>query len=200
MSKTLDFYFSFISPFSYIAYTQLAGLAERTQCNIAYHALDHHKLFKLGRNPGPIYVPAKVKYLGKDLRDWCKYYNIPFKLPSGFPHTSSCPAAGGGAIAQTAGKLAEWIDTVLQAYFVEDLDISDPQVLQQLATQIGLDAKAVASAAADPAILQQVDTETKAAAKRGVFGVPTFFIGDDMYWGNDRLMFVEQALKKDEVF
>lgn len=194
MSRILDFYFSFISPFSYISSTQLASLVERTQCNITYHALDHHKLFKFNSNPGPISVPAKAKYLGKDLQDWCRYYDIPFKLPSGFPKTSSLPAATGAAIAKTAGKLPEWIETVLHAYFVEDQDISEQQVLRKLAIEIGLDAQTVSAAVSDPAILQQVDANTEAATKRGVFGVPTFFIGDDIYWGNDRLMFVEQAL------
>lgn len=195
MSKTLDFYFSFISPFSYIAQTQLAGLVERTQCNITYHALDHHQLFKLSHNPGPITIPDKAKYLAKDLQDWCKYYNIPFKIPSRFPKTSSRPAAAGAAFAQQQGKLPQWITAVLQAYFVCDRDIADPQVLGEIGTEIGLDAQSVATAVNDPVILQQVDAETKAASGRLIFGVPTFFIGDDMYWGSDRLMFVEQALK-----
>lgn len=195
MSK-LDVYISLISPFSYVAQTQLAALAERTQSSIAYHLLNHHKLFKLASNPGPITIPAKAKYLGKDLQDWCKYYDIPFKLPSGFPKTNSKRGAAGAIIAQREGKLPQFVDIVLQAYFVEDQDIADPQVLGNLASKIGLDAGAVASAAKDPAMLGQVDAETEAAAKRGVFGVPTFFVGDDMYWGSDRLMFVEQALKK----
>lgn len=196
MSKTLDVYISLISPFSYVAQTQLAALAERTGSSIAYHILDHHKLFELSSNPGPITVLAKRKYLGKDLGDWCRYYNIPFKLPSGFPKTSSRPSATVALIAQRAGKLPEFVNTVFQAYFVEDLDIADQQVLEKLADRIGLDAQSVVYAVSDPAILQQVDAETEAAAKRGVFGVPTFFIDDDMYWGNDRLMFVEQALKR----
>lgn len=98
-------------------------------------------------------------------------------------------------IAQKEGKLPQFVETVLQAYFVEDQDIADPQVLGNLATKIGLDGQTVACAVNDPVILKQVDTQTQAAAKRGVFGVPAFFIDDDMYWGSDRLMFVEQALK-----
>lgn len=92
--------------------------------------------------------------------------------------------------------MPEFVNTVFQAYFVEDLDIANRQVLEKLADRIGLDAQSVVCAVSDPAILQQVDAETEAAAKRGVFGVPTFFIDDDIYWGNDRLMFVEQALKR----
>ena len=84
---------------------------------------------------------------------------------------------------------------MLQAFFVEDRDIADAQVLGELATKIGLDADDVAAGVNDLAILKEIDAETEAAAKRGVFGAPTFFVGDDMYFGSDRLMFVEQALK-----
>lgn len=194
MSKTLEFYFSFTSPYSYIAHTQLAGLAKRTQCSIAYHVIDLGKIFQLTGNARPISVPAKRKYLAKDIGYWCRYYNIPFKLSSRFP-IDTRPAAAGAAAAKRKGKLAEWIETVLQAFFVEDRDIADPLVLGELATKIGLDADDVAAGVNDPAILKEIDAETEAAAKRGVFGAPTFFVGDDMYFGNDRLMFVEQALK-----
>lgn len=194
MSKTLDFYFGFGSPYSYLAQTQLAGLAERSQCSINYHVLDVRKLFELTGNASPASVPLKRKYLGKDLQMWSRHYNVPFRVPSRFPINSRLAVAG-AAIAQTKGKLPEWIETALQAYFVWDRDIADPQVLGELATKIELNADDVAAGVNDPAILKEIDAETEAAAKRGVFGVPTFFIGDDMYFGNDRLMFVEQALK-----
>ena len=194
MSKILDFYFSFTSPYSYIAHTQLAGLAERTQCSIAYHTIDLGKIFELTGNARPISVPAKRKYLAKDIGCWCRYYNIPFKLSSRFP-INTRPATAGAAIAQKQGKLPEFVEIVLQAFFVEDRDIADVQVLAELATKIGLDADDVAAGVNDLAILKEIDAETEAAAKRGVFGAPTFFVGDDMYFGSDRLMFVEQALK-----
>lgn len=195
MSKALDVYLSLISPFSYLTQTQLAALTERTQCSVNYHVLDHGKLFKLNSNPGPISVSAKLKYLGKDLQDWCRYYNVPFNMPSRFPINSRMAAAG-AVTAQKAGKLPEFIERVFRAYLVEDQNIADQQVLGKLAAEVGLDAQSIAAGVNDPAILQEVDAKTEAAVKRGVFGVPTFFVGDDMYWGNDRLMFVEQALKR----
>ncbi len=169
-------------------------MAERTQCSIAYHVIDLAKIFELTGNARPISVPAKRKYLAKDIGYWCRYYNIPFKLSSRFP-IDTRPAAAGAAIAQKQGKLPEFVEIVLQAFFVEDRDIADAQVLINLATKIGLDAQAVTAGVSDPAILNQIDVKTEAAAKRGVFGAPTFFVGDDMYFGSDRLMFVEQALK-----
>ncbi len=90
--------------------------------------------------------------------------------------------------------MAEFIDRAFRAYLVEDLNIEDSQVLGKLAAEVGADGEAEAAAVTDSAVLKQVDIKNEAASKRGVFGVPTFFIGDDMYWGNDRLMFVEKAL------
>lgn len=195
MSKRLDVYISLISPYSYVANSQLASLVKRTQSSIYYHILDLRQLIEITGNVSPITSPVKRKYLAKDLQDWCRYYHIPFKVPSRFP-ANSRPSAASAIIAQKEGKLPQFVDIVLQAYFVEDQDIANPQILGNLASKIGLNAEAVTTAAKDPAMLGQVDAETEVAASRGVFGVPTFFVGDDMYWGSDRLMFVEQALKK----
>lgn len=83
----------------------------------------------------------------------------------------------------------------MKAYYINDLDISAPQVLGEIAQGIGINSETIIMGINDPTIIQAVDAEAEAAAKRGVFGVPTFFIEDNMYWGNDRLMFVEAALK-----
>ncbi|HEY9691695.1 MAG TPA: 2-hydroxychromene-2-carboxylate isomerase [Oculatellaceae cyanobacterium] len=194
MSKNLDVYLSYSSPFAYLAQTQIRALAERTQCQINYYVIDLRNLWEITGNPGPTNVPAKLKYLGKDIGDWCKHYGVPLNLPSRLP-IDSRPASGASIGAQKAGKLPEFVDRVMYAYFVEDQDIAAPQVLSQLAAEIGLDGHTIAAVATDPIILKEVDKLTEEAASRGVFGVPTFFIGNDMYWGSDRLMFVEAALK-----
>lgn len=194
MSKTLDVYLSFSSPFAYLANTQLTALAKRTQCNINYHVIDLYKVMQLSGNPGPKDVPAKIKYIVKDIFDWCKYYGVTINVPSRLA-IDSTPGAAAALAAKDGRKLPEFIDRVMRAYFVEDLDIADAQVLGKLGAEVGLDSEVVAAAVTDPAILDRVAADAEAAVKRGVFGVPAFFIDDDMYWGNDRLMFVEQALK-----
>lgn len=194
MSKTLEVYLSFSSPFAYLAYTQLPALAERTQCNIDYHVIDLYKVMQLSGNPGPMKVPAKSKYVVKDIFDWCKYYGVTLNVPSRLAINSN-PGSAAAKAAKNGGKLPEFIDRVMQAYWLEDKDIADAQVLGKLGAEVGLNGEAIAAAVTDMAILERVAADAEAAVKRGIFGVPAFFIGNDIYWGNDRLMFVEQALK-----
>lgn len=195
MSKTLDVYFSFSSPFVYLAQTQLPALVDRYQCQINYHFIDLRKLMQLTGNPGPAQVASKLNYLIKDVKDWKNYYNIPLNIPSRFPIDNRPPIAA-ALVAKKAGKLTEFMDAVFQAYYVDGRNIDYPEVLKELAVELGLDSETIISAINDPEIQQEIDAETKAAAEKGVFGIPTFFVGDDMYWGNDRLIFVEAALKR----
>ena len=194
MSKTLDIYYSFSSPFAYLAQTQIPALVERTKCKLNYHLIDLKKLWQLTGNQGPGTIPSKLKYLIKDIENWQKYYNVTLNMPSRFPMDNR-PATAAGIVAQKEGKLIDFIDAVMEAYYINDLDIADAEVLGKIAQEIGLSGENIIAAINDPIVLKEVDTEAEAAAKRGVFGVPTFFVGDNMYWGNDRLMFVEAALK-----
>ncbi len=194
MSKTIDVYFSFSSPFFYLAKTQFPGLIERYQCEISYYPMDLRMLWKKIENPGPGQIPSKLKYLMKDINDWSKYYGVPFKMPSRFPMDNRPPSAAALA-AKKAGKFEEFIDAVLQAYYLKDLDIASSEVLGEIAAELGLDKEEIVGAIEDSEINKEIDGITETAANKGVFGVPTFFLGDDMYWGNDRLILVEEALK-----
>ena len=194
MSKTIDVYFCFSSPFTYLAKTQFPALIERYQCEINYHPIDLRLLWKTIENPGPGNIPSKLKYLIKDISDWSKYYQVPFNMPSRFPMNNRPPSAAALA-AKKVGKFEEFIDAVLAAYYLKDLDIASSEVLGEIAAELGLDKEAIMAAINDPEINKEIDAETEVAANKGVFGVPTFFVGDEMYWGNDRLIFVEEALK-----
>ncbi|MBD3561039.1 DsbA family protein, partial [Planktothrix sp. FACHB-1355] len=145
MSKTLDVYLSFSSPFAYLANTQLTALAKRTQCNINYHVIDLYKVMQVSGNPGPKDVPAKIKYIVKDIFDWCKYYGVTINVPSRLA-IDSTPGAAAALTAKDGRKLPEFIDRVMRAYFVEDLDIADAQVLGKLGAEVGLDSEVVAAA------------------------------------------------------
>jgi len=194
MSKTIEVYFSFSSPFFYLAKTQFPGLIERYQCKINYYPIDLRMLWERIENPGPGQIPSQLKYLMKDLKDWSQYYQVPFKMPSRFPMDNRPPSAAALA-AKKGGKFEEFIDAVLEAYYLKDLDIASSEVLGEIAAELGLDRERIVGAIADSEISKEIDAITEKAANKGVFGVPTFFVGDDMYWGNDRLILVEQALK-----
>lgn len=97
--------------------------------------LDLHKLWEITGNSSPIKVPAKLKYLRKDLQDWCRHYDIPLNTPSRFP-IDSRPGALAALAAQRGGKLPQFIETVLHAYFLEDRDIADSRYLGNLPNQL----------------------------------------------------------------
>ena len=194
MSKTIEVYFSFSSPFFYLAKTQLPGLIKRYQCEINYYPIDLRMLWKEIENPGPAQIPSKLKYLIKDINDWVKYYGVTFKMPSRFPMDNRPPSAAALA-AKKAGKFVEFIDGVLEAYYVKDLDIASGEVLGEIAAGLGLDREKIVGAIEDSEINKEIDALTEKAIAKGVFGVPTFFVGDDMYWGSDRLILLEEALK-----
>ena len=151
-------------------------------------------LWKRIENPGPGKIPSKLKYLMKDISDWVKYYGVPFNMPSRFPMNNRPPSAAALA-AQKAGKFVEFIDGVLEAYYVKDLDIASGEVLGEIAAELGLNRDKIVGAIDDPEINKEIDALTEKAVNKGVFGVPTFFVGDDMYWGSDRLILLEEALK-----
>ena len=193
MSKKLEVYLSVGSPFAYFSITQLEMMVERTGCEVEYNLLDLGVIKELADNPGPAVVPGKLNYLIKDIKDWVEFLGIPFNMPAKFPVTSRESAAV-GRLAREKGKLNEFVEALMPAYWVDGKDPSNPEVLATIGAGVGLDAAEVKAAISDADNLAALHKEMEAAVKRGVFGVPTFFVGDDMYWGNDRLMFVANAL------
>ncbi len=195
MSKVCEVYLSLSSPFSYLAFSQLKKLEERTGCQVDLFLVDLAKVWELNGNPGPIEVGPKLNYLIKDVGDWCKLYQLPLNMPSRFPMVNR-PSAAASLIARKEGKLREFIERGFEAYWLDDLDIGDAEVLGTIGADVGLDAAEVTAAVTSDTVLAAVDAEAKSAAGKGVFGVPSFWVEDDLYWGNDRLMFVEDALNE----
>lgn len=190
----LDVYWDFSSPFAYLGATQIAALAARTGARVTWRPLLLGGLFRsLGTPDVPLdsFSDAKRRYYCKDLERWAAYWGVPFRFPSRFP-TSSLRAMRVYLAMPEASRDA-YVHSVFRAYWVDDRDIAADDVL---ASCVGDDA--VARAAFGKANSDEVKTElrraTELAAGRGVFGVPTFGVGPDLYWGQDRLELVEDAL------
>lgn len=195
MSKTLEFFYDHSSPFSYLASTQLEALGRRTGAEIVWRPFLLGAVFKATQNVGPLSVPAKVMYLVKDLQDWARAYGLPeITLPDEWP-VSSLKANRLSLVAQEEGKLIPFSQRVFRAHFAEGRDTSSPEVLAAILAELGLDPTACLARADSQPIKDRLRQNTDEAVARGAFGAPTFFIGDDMYMGNDRLHFVEKALR-----
>lgn len=193
MSKTVEFLFDFGSPATYLAHTQMPALAERTGATVRYRPMLLGGVFKATGNQSPIMVPAKGKWLGGDLDRFARRYGVAFEFPKSFP-VNTLHLMRGAVVAEEEGNLAPYTEAVFHAMWVDGKDMTEPSVIAEVLSAAGLDAAQVFERVQEQAIKQKLIAYTEEAVSRGTFGAPTFFVGEDMFWGQDRLDFVEEAL------
>jgi 2-hydroxychromene-2-carboxylate isomerase len=192
MNKTIEFFWDAASSYTYLASTQVEALAQRCGAQLVWKPFLLGKVFEATGNSPPINVPAKGKHLVQDMQRWAGHYGIPFQFPTVFPVNSV--AALRVACALPAAQHATWAKAVLRHYWALDQDISQPGVLKAIAAELKLDGDKLLAATQDQAIKDQLRANTDEAVKRGVFGAPVFFVGEQMFWGNDRLLLLEEFL------
>jgi len=194
MSRQVEFFFDYGSPFSYLADTQLAPLAQRTGATVVYRPMLLGAVLKETGNASPMTVPAKGRYMGVELQRWATRYGVPFATNRFFP-INTMRLMRGAVAAQQAGCFAEYHRTIYPAFWVESVNLGEQDVIRSVLGKAGLDADLILARIEEPNVKEQLRLDTDEAVRRGVFGAPTFFVGEEMFWGNDRLMFVEEALK-----
>ena len=140
-------------------------------------------------------TPAKQKYEMLEFDRFVKTHALPFKMNPRFP-INSLYMMRGAVAAQRLGCFAPYVDAVMAAMWEDGADMSDAQIMREVLDKAGLDSAALLTLADDPEVKAELIASTEAAAKRGAFGVPTFFVGEDMFWGKERLGQVEAALTK----
>lgn len=193
----IDYYFEFSSPYSYLAANQLDWVFQQTGAEINIKPMVLGAVFKEQGNAMPASVPAKGKYMFTDLKRWAARYQMPFRWPSVFPVNS---ILGHRAVLVAQRELdrqqaKQVMLTIYHSYWVEGIDISDRDELFAELDGAGFDAAKIIQGTQDPDIKQQLKDLTAEAIDRGVFGAPTFFVEDQMFWGNDRLDFLVEAYK-----
>jgi 2-hydroxychromene-2-carboxylate isomerase len=189
----LEFFYDFTSPYSYLASTRVEDLARRTGAAIRYRPFYLGAVLKITGNRSPIDTPAKARHMLVDLERWASRLGVPFRWPPVFPVPSLLPlrcALG----AEKQGKLAPFTHRVYRAVWAESREIGAPEAVAALASEVGLDGAALVAAA--PLEKEALTRQTQEAVDRGAFGAPTFFLGEQMWVGNDRLDFVEEALRR----
>jgi 2-hydroxychromene-2-carboxylate isomerase len=190
--KKVEFFFDLSSPYSYLAATQMQPIAERTGAEIAWKPMVLGAVFKTVGNEMPARVPNKARWMGNDLQRWADHYGVPWQWSSHFP-VNAIKAMR--LILVDDAKAADVTLAAFRAVWVDDRDITTPDELGKIATTGGLDAAAALAAIESPAVKDRLRANTDEAIARGAFGAPTMFVGDEMHWGNDRLQFVEAALR-----
>ena len=194
----LDFYYDFGSPNAYFAWKALQGVSERTGLEVVMHPVLIGGIFKSTGNQPPWQafgnVPNKMKYMQLEIQRFIKDHNLTaFKFNSAFP-VNTLLAMRGAIAAQKAGLHDAYYPAVFKAIWEEDKNISQPDILADVLTQAGLDGTALIEATESPEVKQGLMDATQACVDRGAFGLPTFFLGDDIYFGKDRVGHIEQAV------
>jgi 2-hydroxychromene-2-carboxylate isomerase len=193
--RTVEFFFDYGSPYSYLADTQLEGLRERTGARVVYRPMLLGGVFKATGNRSPAEEPveAKRRYGRLELERWVAQYGVPFQANPFFPiNTLALMRACVGA--QREDLFESFHRLVYPAFWAQGLNLGDPKVLGRVLDGAGLPAGRLLELASDAGVKRELRATTEEAVERGVFGAPSFFVGEQLYWGTDRLMWVEAAL------
>jgi len=210
--KTIDFYFDFISPYAYLANCRLPSLAKKYGYTINYIPIDLHAVKVAAGNTGPssAQIPSKFRYAGVDLVRWAKKYGVPFAVFTPKQDDSAGGAPGNAGIpkelldssrtnkaayfARDKGREREYIDLMYGNTFGAGVLAGDDRALRATIIELGWDADTVLGFVHSVEATRRYEQANKVAQAHGVFGVPTMIIGEEMWWGNDRLFMLEEYL------
>lgn len=196
MTASFDFYFDFGSLASYLAHTQLPRISAETGAKPQMYPMLLGGVFQATGNASPMAVPAKGRYMYIDMKRFADAYGVPLVMNPHFPIITTTLMRGATALqGQGDEAFQRYMDAIYQAIWVEGLNMNDPGVVGEVLTRAGFDPAAVLAMANEQVTKDKLKAVTMTAVERGVFGAPTFFIGDHMYWGQDRIEQVIQALK-----
>lgn len=196
MTKTVEFHFDFGSPYSYLAYKALPAIAAAHGAQIVWRPMLLGGVFKATGNHSPVEIAAKGKWLHQDLQRWAAKYGAPFRHNPHFPINTLVLMRGAVGMQLRGLDFPKYVETVFDAMWAQPRNLGDPAEAAAVLQQAGFDAGAFMALVSDAAVKEQLKKNTEDAVARGVFGAPTFFVGDEMFWGQDRLEFVAAALAK----
>ena len=195
-ATTIEFYFDFPSPYSYLAQTQLPRIAAEHGAVLAYRPFRLLELMKIvGNRPTTVECKNKGVYASADLRRWVARYHVDFGRNPNLRAFDFAELDRGALVAIEDGRGADYVAAVFAAVWGAPVDLSQRSVLIDVLDRAGFDGARLLERASGADIVARLDAETKAAAERGVFGSPTIFVGDQMFFGNDRFDFVSAALR-----
>jgi 2-hydroxychromene-2-carboxylate isomerase len=194
MGKKVEFYYDFTSPYTYIASTRIEKICRDNGAGLEWKPFFMGGLFIETGVKAPVDIANKFAYVKQDTQDLAKHYGVDFKFPDVFPLKSVKPMRGAFAAAEN-GKLREYTHEMFRLFWTEGWDLSSEDVLGEAVAGIGIDPDWFIARIGEQEIKDRLREETSKAAAHGVFGAPTIFVGEKMFWGNDRLDFVDLYLK-----
>jgi 2-hydroxychromene-2-carboxylate isomerase len=193
MTRTVEFLFDFGSPASYLAYKRLPDLVARTGAHVEYAPMLLGGVFKATGNASPASVPAKGRWMNADLARWASRFGTEFNRNPDFPINTLHLMRGATGLIEDTRFLA-YCDQVFDAMWRAPRNLGEPAELAPVIRRAGLEADDFRALIEREDVKERLKATTEAAVARGVFGAPTFFVGDEMFFGQDRMDFVEEAL------
>jgi len=195
MAKTVAFYFDVGSPASYLAWTQLPALCTAAGAELVYKPMLLGGVYQATGNASPGAIPAKGRYTVRDYERHARKYGVPYVNNPHFPIiTLFLMRAVTGVQLREPERLQDLLAAVFKAMWIDALDLNQPALTARTLQDAGFAPEAVQALAADPEVKAALKATTEEAVARGVFGAPTSFVGDEMFFGQDRLDFVREAL------
>jgi 2-hydroxychromene-2-carboxylate isomerase len=196
VSKQVEFFFDFGSPTAYLAWTQLPAIAMEARAEIVWRPMLLGGVFKATGNHSPVLIKPKGKWMFDDMARWARRYGVTLAMNPWFIiNTLTLMRGAAGLQMREPGRFLKYVDAMYRAMWEKPVNLGDPAVVAATLQAAGFDPEAFAALVADPAVKQKLIDNTEEAVRRGVFGAPTMFVGEAMFFGQDRLEFVRDALR-----
>jgi 2-hydroxychromene-2-carboxylate isomerase len=190
MATDVEFFYDYVSVYSYLANSQLSLLEG---ADIVYRPMFLGAVLQATGNRPPATVAAKGRYLADDIQRWSKRYGVPLEMNPKFPQ-NTIRALRIALVAQEQGEFELIHERLFHAMWFEQADLEELDVLERLMTDAGLHAATYLAAIENPATKAMLKSNTDEAIRRGAFGAPTFFVAEEMFFGNDRFEFIREKL------
>jgi 2-hydroxychromene-2-carboxylate isomerase len=195
MTRQVEFFFDFGSPYSYLAYKELPRVAARTGATIVWRPMLLGGVFKATGNHSPMEIPAKRQWSDGDLDCWARRYGAPFRLNPHFPINTLALMRGAiGYQRKGEAEFHRYVDAIFTAMWETGRNLNDPVEIGKVLVAAGLDPREALAMLDDAEVKADLKRVTEEAVARGIFGAPSFIVADKLYLGNDRLLFVEEQL------
>ena len=190
---TVDFYFDFSCPWTYLGFRRLIQATTRTASDIEWKPINLELMKEILNKPKVKTADYQKNYRKKDLQDWANYCTVTINDLENIDHSISIIASRGVPYAKKMGLIKEYSEEVFKAFFSDSKDISDKKVLMDIAKKIDLDKK-IEDYLDDSSLDLIIEKNSKELAQRGGYGSPTMYVDDQMFFGNDRMNLVEFAI------
>ncbi len=195
MGKVVEFYFDVGSPASYLAWTQLPKICADAGAELVYRPMLLGGVFQATGNASPASIPVKGRYTGIDNLRFARRYGVPLKMNPYFPIiTLYLMRAVTGVQMRDPGLLQTFLAMAFKAIWIDARNLNEPEQTAAAITSAGFDPAYIDRLTNDPAVKTALRATTEDAVTRGVFGAPTCFVGDEMFFGQDRLDFIREAI------